>query len=86
MCHACENDGYDDDDVPFNFQDAPEEIRGEFFDYITEQMGLVIDKAESAGVLYQLITEWPNERIIHYELATIMEGRSLNDSQWNEEG
>lgn len=84
MCQAC-GDGFDEtDDGPFDFQEAPEEIRGAFFDYITEAMSRVIEKAESAGVLYQLITEWPTERIVQYEMATIMERRSLDDTDWEE--
>lgn len=84
MCQAC-GDSFDEtDNDPFDFQEAPEDIRGEFFDYITEAMSRVIEKAESAGVLYQLITEWPTERIVQYEMATIMEGRSLDDESWKE--
>lgn len=86
MCEACDGNEYDDsNDDLLAFQDAPEEVRESFYDYITEQMGKVIEHAESTGVLYQLITEWPNERIVQFELATIMQGRSLDEDIWNEE-
>ena len=60
-------------------------MKEEFFDYITAQMGIVIEKAESMGVLHELITEWPRERVMRFELATVIEGQSLNDSNWLEE-
>lgn len=84
MCHECGDENNEQDPDLLDFQDAPEEIRESFYDYIVEQMGLVIDKAESAGVLFQLITEWPNERIVQFELATVMEGRTLDDNGWEE--
>jgi hypothetical protein len=85
MCHECD-DEYDDQDQGLpNFQEAPQEYKESFYDYVVEQMGLVIDKAESTGVLYQLITEWPKERIVQFELAVVMQGNTLDDDNWKEE-
>lgn len=81
MCHEC---GDEEEDTPFNLKDASPEMKEEFFDYITEQMGNVMKKAESMGLLHQLIMEWPKERIIQFELATVIEGRSLDDEEWEE--
>jgi hypothetical protein len=81
MCHECDDEF---DERQFNLEDASTEMKEEFFDYITSQMGNVIKKAESMGLLHQLIMEWPKERIIQFELATVIEGRSLDDEEWEE--
>ena len=82
MCHQCDDEN--EEQMPFNLEEADEETKEEFFDYITAQMGNVIEKAESMGLLHQLITEWPKERIIQFELATVIEGRSLDEESWRE--
>jgi transposase-like protein len=81
MCHECDDEF---EEEQFNMEDASPEMKEEFFDYITEQMGNVMKKAESMGLLHQLIMEWPKERIIQFELATVIEGRSLDEESWKE--
>jgi hypothetical protein len=81
MCHECDDEF---EEEQFNLEDASPEMKEEFFDYITQQMGNVIEKAESMGLLHQLIMEWPKERIIQFELATVIEGRSLDEESWRE--
>jgi|MesohylFT_1024984.scaffolds.fasta_scaffold825254_1 hypothetical protein len=80
MCEACENN--DDDDFTaqdFDFNNLNAEEKEEFFEYISKQMNLVIDKAESHGVLFDLITEWPRGKVVAFEMATVLENRVLND-------
>lgn len=74
MCAAC---GDEDDD--FDMESAPESVKQEFYDYITKQMRLVIEKAETQGVLFDLITKWPNDKQVAYEMACVIENRVLND-------
>jgi hypothetical protein len=80
MCEACENN--DDEDFEtqdFDFNNLSETEKEEFFEYISKQMNLVIDKAESHGVLFDLITEWPRAKVVAFEMATVLENRVLND-------
>jgi hypothetical protein len=58
--------------------------RNDFLEFYGEQTQNIMAKAESQGVLFQLLTEWPRERIVAYELATVFEGRSLNNNNWEE--
>jgi len=80
MCEACENN--DDEDFSsqdFNFNSLNDEEKEEFFEYLSKQMNLVINKAESHGVLFDLITEWPRGKVVAFEMATVLENRVLND-------
>jgi hypothetical protein len=80
MCEACENN--DDEDFEtqdFDFNSLSETEKEEFFEYISKQMNLVIEKAESHGVLFDLITEWPRGKVVAFEMATVLENRVLND-------
>ena len=80
MCEACENN--DDEDFEtqdFDFNNLSETEKEEFFEYISKQMNLVIEKAESHGVLFDLITEWPRGKVVAFEMATVIENRVLTD-------
>jgi len=80
MCEACDNN--DDEDFSpqdFDFNNLNDEEKEEFFEYISKQMNLVINKAESHGVLFDLITEWPRGKVVAFEMATVLENRVLND-------
>ena len=80
MCEACENN--DDEDFEtqdFDFNNLNAEEKEEFFEYVSKQMNLVIDKAESHGVLFDLITEWPRGKVVAFEMATVLENRVLTD-------
>lgn len=77
MCAAC-NEHEEDDDMP-NFDSLSEVEKQEFYDYISKQMNLVMEKAETHGVLFELITKWPREKQVAYEMATVLENRVLED-------
>lgn len=80
MCEACENN--DDENFEaqdFDFNNLSETEKEEFFEYVSKQMNLVIEKAESHGVLFDLITEWPRGKVVAFEMATVLENRVLND-------
>ena len=72
----------DEDDTP-NFESLSPVEKQEFFDYIGKQMNLVMDKAESHGILFDLITKWPKEKQVAYEMATVIENRVLEDDDDN---
>ena len=42
-------------------------------------MNVIMDKAESHGILFDLITKWPRDKQVAYEMATVIENRVLND-------
>jgi hypothetical protein len=85
MCHECDDSfEYDDElDISELLEHAPEEFKEEFFDYAMEQMGLVMQAAEKNDVLFEMLTEWPRERISAFEMAVIVGGKSLDDDGWN---
>ena len=76
MCEACNE--HEDDDMP-NFDSLSDIEKQEFYEYISKQMSLVMEKAESHGVLFDLITKWPREKQVAYEMATVIENRVLED-------
>lgn len=76
MCEACNE--HEDDDMP-NFDALSEVEKQEFYDYISKQMNLVMEKAENHGVLFDLITKWPRDKQVAYEMATVIENRVLED-------
>jgi hypothetical protein len=78
MCEACHDD-HEEENADALFESLPESKKQEFYDYITSQMNLVMEKAENHGVLFELITEWSKEKQIAYEMATVIEDRVLND-------
>ena len=85
MCHECDDSfEYDDElDITELLENAPEEFKEEFFEYAMEQMGLVMQAAEKNDVLFEMLTEWPRERISAFEMAVIVGGKSLDDDGWN---
>lgn len=85
MCQACENNHSDDEDNAMNINDIPEHEREEFFEYLGEQLNLVMDKAEKNDVLYDLITKWPKAKIVAFEMATVIENRILMDENNDDE-
>jgi hypothetical protein len=85
MCQACENNHSDDEDTDMNINDIPEHEREEFFEYLGEQLKLVMDKAEKNDVLYDLITKWPKAKIVAFEMATVIENRVLMDENNDDE-
>jgi hypothetical protein len=42
-------------------------------------MDLIMKKAETQGVLFDLITKWPHDKQVAYEMATVIENRVLED-------
>jgi hypothetical protein len=80
MCEACNE--HEDDDTP-SFDSLSDIEKEEFYEYISKQMKLVMEKAESHGVLFDLITKWPREKQVAYEMATVIENRVLEDDDEN---
>jgi hypothetical protein len=80
MCKACE-DNHEDDGRDFQeeFNQLSEVEKQEFYDYAVGQLSFIIDKAESNGVLFDLITKWPREKQVAFEMAAVIENRILND-------
>ena len=85
MCQACEDNHSDDENTGININDIPEHEREEFFEYLGEQLNLVMDKAEKNDVLYDLITKWPKAKIVAFEMATVIENRVLMDEDNDDE-
>lgn len=76
------DDEFEDDEAP-SFDSLSPVEKQEFFDYISKQMNLVMDKAESHGILFDLITKWPKEKQVAYEMAAVIENRVLTDDDEN---
>ena len=76
------DDEFEDDETP-SFDSLSPVEKQEFFDYISKQMNLVMDKAESHGILFDLITKWPKEKQVAYEMAAVIENRVLTDDDEN---
>ena len=68
----------DDEDTP-SFESLSPVEKQEFYDYITKQMNLIMNKAETQGVLFDLITKWPRDKQVAYEMATVIENTVLED-------
>ena len=81
MCQACHDD-HEDNDVP-SLDSLSEVEKQEFYDYATKQMNLIMSKAETQGVLFDLITKWPHDKQVAYEMATVIENRVLEDDDDN---
>lgn len=78
MCHECDDDS-DDLDITELLKDAPEEFKEEFYEYAMEQMSNVMKTAEKMDVLYELLTEWPAQKITAFEYAVFIAGRSSDN-------
>jgi len=44
-------------------------------------MHLIMNKAENSGVLFDLITKWPRDKQVAYEMAAVIENRVLEDDE-----
>lgn len=82
MCHECD----DDNEVEFSpdyvdaLQEMPPDIKEELIGEITGYMQHVMARAEEQGFLFQLITEWPRQKVAMYEAAIVMEKNILDDN------
>ena len=74
-----EHEDEDEDESMLNFDQMSPVEKQEFYDYISKQMNLVMEKAETHGVLFDLITKWPREKQVAFEMATVIENRVLED-------
>ena len=81
MCEACHDDHEEENNTDELFESLPESKKEEFYDYITKQMNLIMEKAENHGVLFELITEWSKAKQVAYEMAAVIEDRVLNDNE-----
>ena len=73
------DDDSEDEDMP-NFDSLSPVEKQEFYDYISKQMNLIMEKAENHGILFDLITKWPRDKQVAYEMAAVIENRVLEDN------
>jgi uncharacterized membrane-anchored protein YjiN (DUF445 family) len=89
MCQACDDLHDDDNENEVNIEEVlkhlSEERKQEFYDYMVKQLGVVINAAESENVLFDLITQWPRDKQVAYEMATVIKDRVINDHDDYEE-
>ena len=76
MCNEFDDEFENDEQA---FESLSPVQKQEFYDYVTKQMNVIMDKAESHGILFDLITKWPRDKQVAYEMATVIENRVLND-------
>ena len=79
MRNSWEHEHEDEDESMLNFDQMSPVEKQEFYDYTSKQMNLVMEKAETHGVLFDLITKWPREKQVAFEMATVIENRVLED-------
>ena len=76
MCHEC---GDEEEEQEFSMDMIPEEEQEEFIEYAQEKFRKVIDKAIDHDILFELITEWPQQKQAMFTFATIMEDKLLGE-------
>lgn len=84
MCHEC---GDDDDEPEFSsdaieqLQQMPEDVRNEIISELQDHMNYIMEKAEENGFLFELITQWPRQKVAMYEAAVVMQRQVLRDEE-----
>ena len=78
MCHEC---GDDDELQEFSMDMIPEEEREEFIEFAVDQFHSVIEKATQHDGLFELITEWPQQKQAMVTFAAVMENRLLQQDE-----
>ena len=87
MCHACEHED-EGDNAQFDshyvdeLQSMPPDLKDELIGQITGLMSHVIERAEAQGFLFEMITEWPRQKVAMYEAAIVMEKNVLDDDNY----
>ncbi len=76
-----DNDNEYEDSTEPSFDSLSPVEKQEFYDYITKQMNLIMEKAENHGILFDLITKWPRDKQVAYEMAAVIENRVLEDNE-----
>lgn len=87
MCHACEhedegNEPQFDSEYVDRLQELPPDIKDEFIGEIAGLMSHIIERAEAQGFLFEMITEWPRQKVAMYEAAIVMEKNILDDNDY----
>jgi len=83
MCHQC-GDEYEDD-VQFSsefvddLQALPPDVKESVINDMQASIAYIMDKAESQGFLFEMITSWPRTKVAMYEAAAVMEKNILDD-------
>lgn len=80
MCHEC---GDDDELQEFSMDMIPEEEREDFITFAVDQFHSVIEKAAQHDVLFELITEWPQQKQALFTFAAVMENKLLQQEEDN---
>ena len=85
MCQNCEDSGQYENEVEFNsefvdyIRELPEDEKEEAVSGMQEALGYVIDRVESEGFLFELITAWPRQKVAMYEAAVLMQKEFLDE-------
>jgi len=85
MCHECG----DDEEPEFSseavdkLQEMPDDIRDEIISELQEHMNYIMEKAEQNGFLFELITQWPRQKVAMYEAAVVMQRHVMLDEEHN---
>ena len=77
MCHECDDN---EEEQEFSLEMLPEEYREDFLAYTCQQFGNVINAAATKDILFELITEWPQEKQAMFTLASVLQGRLFEDN------
>lgn len=78
MCHEC---GDDEEYQEFSMDMIPEEEREDFIEFAVDQFHGVIEKATQHDILFELITEWPQQKQAMFTFAAVMENKLLQQDE-----
>ena len=55
--------------------------RNELISELQDHMNYIMEKAEENGFLFELITQWPRQKVAMYEAAVVMQRQVLRDEE-----
>jgi len=82
MCHEC---GDENDEVEFSssfideLQTMPDDMKEAVIEDMQDSIAYVMQRAEEHGFLFELITEWPRQKVAMFEAAVVLEKNILDD-------
>ena len=86
MCNECSNENEYEDDIQFSsefidtLQTLPPDEKESVIDDMQESIAYIMEKAETEGFLFEMITSWPRTKVAMYEAAVVMEKNILDDN------
>jgi len=84
MCHECGDE--EEEEVQFSadfineLQSLPPDMKEEVITDMQEALAYIMNKAETQGFLFEMITSWPRQKVAVYEAAIFMEKSILDDN------